>query len=530
MFLKKIFKKKKIVETVDLCKEEDFDFDLINYYFRNKNRSDTFQIINNQFIADVDFYDLFMFLDRTNSKPGQQYLFDKLLTINSKIDFEEQEQIIDYFQKNKKAKEKAQALLSKLNKRESYYISNLFLDKYTSRPKWFWVIRMLSILGILALVIALIFQKVFVFPLLAVYIINTIFHFWNKRNIMAYMDSIPLLLLICRIANELIKLNFTSGSNNILSSVKSINELKRRIFFFKFERKADSEIEAVILFVTEIVKILFLIEPLIVFNVLKELDRKRNDIQTLFEYIGNIDSALSVAAVRMEMPYCKPTIVNDKTSLEFTEIYHPLIVDCIANSLKITNKSILLTGSNMSGKTTFIRTVGINVLLAQTINTCFAKSFNLPQMRVFSAIRISDDLLNDKSYYFEEVSIIKNLIDESDSSVTNLFLLDEIFKGTNTIERLSAGKAVLSYLVKSDNNVVFVSTHDMEFTELLSDTYDLYHFTELIQNDDIYFDYKLKSGAIYTTNAIRILEINKYPKKIIEEAQKTSRLLRDKLS
>jgi len=174
-----MFQKKKIVEKVDLCKDEDFDFNLINYYFRNRNHSDAFQIIDNQFIEDVDFYDLFMFIDRTSSKIGQQYLFAKLLTINTKSDFEEQEQIIDYFQESGTAKKKAQALLSKLNKRESYYISNLFLDEYTSRPKWFWVIQMLSISGLLSLILAFLFRKVFIFLLLAVYIINTIFHFWN---------------------------------------------------------------------------------------------------------------------------------------------------------------------------------------------------------------------------------------------------------------------------------------------------------------------------------------------------------------
>jgi len=94
---------------------------------------------------------------------------------------------------------------------------------------------------------------------------------------------------------------------------------------------------------------------------------------------------------------CKPILSNTTKTLEFTDIYHPLISDCAPNSLKIAGKSILLTGSNMSGKTTFIRTVAVNVLLAQTIITCFAKEFKLCPMRLFSAIRISDDLLNDKS-------------------------------------------------------------------------------------------------------------------------------------
>ena len=124
----------------------------------------------------------------------------------------------------------------------------------------------------------------------------------------------------------------------------------------------------------------------------------------------------------------------------------------------------------MSGKTTFIRTIAINTLLAQTINTTFATSFNLSQMRIFSAIRISDDLLNDKSYYMEEVETIKNMIDECRSKQRNIFILDEIFKGTNTTERIAAGKAVLSYL-SADDNIVFVSTHDIELASLLADSY-----------------------------------------------------------
>jgi hypothetical protein len=228
---KKDIQKKTVVEKITSCKNEDFDFNLINYYFKNRNRSDTLQIINDQFIDDVDLYDIFTFIDRTNSKIGQQYLFDKLLTIKTKIDFEKQEQTVDYFQKNSKIKEKTQILLSKLNKRESYYISILFLDKYIAPPRWFWGIRMLSMLSILSLVLTLVFKNVFVFLFLLIYVFNTILHFWNKKNITVYMDSIPQLHLICRIANELLKLNFTSNGNHILNSVKSLNELKRRIFF-----------------------------------------------------------------------------------------------------------------------------------------------------------------------------------------------------------------------------------------------------------------------------------------------------------
>jgi DNA mismatch repair ATPase MutS len=113
------------------------------------------------------------------------------------------------------------------------------------------------------------------------------------------------------------------------------------------------------------------------------------------------------------------------------------------------------------------------------------------------------------------------MIEESSSPVQSLFLLDELFKGTNTIERIAAGKAVLSYLSRG-NHLVFVSTHDLELTDLLETGFDLYHFTELVEHGSIAFDYKLRPGNLTTRNAIRILELNAYPAEIIREARDLS--------
>jgi DNA mismatch repair ATPase MutS len=159
-----------------------------------------------------------------------------------------------------------------------------------------------------------------------------------------------------------------------------------------------------------------------------------------------------------------------------------------------------------------------------TINTCFADIFEIQKQRIYSAIRISDDLLNSKSYYFEEVLTIKEMIDHSNENVPSLFLLDEIFKGTNTIERISAGKAVLSSLAKN-NSTTFVSTHDIELAELLNDEYELFHFSEIVDNSTVAFDYKLKNGKLKNRNAIRILQLNDYPKEIIDEAMKIAKEL-----
>ena len=528
MFFKNLFRKKnpKPIHAWNERKNEDFHFELIEHYFKNKNNSTAFQTITDQLMDDVDFYDLFSFIDRTSSKIGQQYLYNKLLVIDAQLNFDEQETLIDYFVGNEEKRIKAQGLLSRLNKRESFYISHLFLDDYIPKPKWFWVIPLLSGISLLCLILTLIFHKAVILLILC-YIANMIIHYWNKRNIFVYMDSIPQLPLLSKIADEFMKWNVHPPDQAVRTARESIHRLKNHSVFFKFENRTKSDVEALIFVVWEIVKTMFLIEPLFVFDLLKKLDKKRDDIQTLFEYVGKFDTAISVATLRREVPYfCKPAITDNIHSFEFTEIYHPLIPDCISNSLQTNGRSVLLTGSNMSGKTTFIRTIAINTLLAQTIHTCFAKDFRLTQMRLFSAIRITDDLLHSVSYYFEEVLTIKGLLDKSDSTSNNIFFLDEIFKGTNTIERIAAGKSVLSYLSHLNNNMVFVSTHDIELTDLLSEEYDLYHFTETIQNRQIHFDYVLKEGALSTTNAIRILELNDYPEEVIDEAYQISNSLR----
>jgi DNA mismatch repair ATPase MutS len=281
----------------------------------------------------------------------------------------------------------------------------------------------------------------------------------------------------------------------------------------------------------ELIKALFLIEPLVLYNVLKELDLRRAQIQQIYEFVGETDVAMSIEFLRADLPYsCFPTITSVERQTTATEVYHPLIFNFVSNSIDLKEKSALLTGSNMSGKTTFIRTMGINTLTAQTINTCFAKAFTTPILKIHSAIRISDDLLNDKSYYFEEVLTVKELIQESSSGFGNLFLLDELFKGTNTVERIASGKAVLTYLNKG-SNIAFVATHDLELAELLKDTFRLFHFTEVIREGNVVFDYKIKPGNLSNTNAIRILELNEYPLEVTEEATRLARqIYNDKMN
>lgn len=517
--------KEKLLESFGKIKDDSFDFEQIESYFRKRDNSIAFQTLSDKTCNDLDFQELFMFIDRTNSKVGQQFLYNKLRNIPGAEENDEKEKFINEFINNPEVRISVQNQLSRLNESEAYYIASLFQDELLQPPGWYFVVRLLSFTSALSLILSF-FNPGMFFVLLIVFIVNMVIHYWNKKNLYHYFSSIPQLLRLNGVARELFKNQTLKEINpDLAKSINIIDKIRNHLFFFNLEVKLQADIQAITWFIFEIFKTLFLMEPLLLFGALRQLDTKRKEIEDVFIFVGQIDSLLSIASLRKGLTtYCIPVVSEKQKTIIAKEVYHPLIKDCVHNSIRVDRKSILLTGSNMSGKTSFIRTIGVNVITGLTLNTCFAEHFSMPILRVYSAIRISDDLMNDKSYYFEEVLTIKEMIINSGNEKPNLFLLDELFKGTNTIERISAGKAVLSSLAKSDN-LVFVSTHDIELTDLLSDEYELFHFSENVNNNMVDFDYKLKEGKLKNRNAIRILQINDYPDYIIKEAIEISKEL-----
>ena len=522
--------KEKLLSEFGNLKTDSFDFENIESYFRKRDNSTAFQTLSDKTCNDLDFQELFMFFDRTNSKVGQQFLYNKLRNIPAdSTENIKNEILLDEFANNSDFRVSVQSQLSKLSDREVYYIATLFQDEILKPPKWYFIVPLLSFASVLSFIMAF-FNPVFFLVILGLSIINIVIHFWNKKNLFNYFSSIPQLSKLNGVAQELFKNdNLKEINPNLMKSASVINKVSNRMSFFNLEVEIQTDQRMFFWLVFELVKIVFLIEPLFLFGTLKRIDTKRKEIEDVFLFVGEIDAIISIASLRKGLNnFCTPKIIDGQKRLFAQEVYHPLIENCVKNNLKVNDKSILLTGSNMSGKTSFIRTIAINVITGLTINTCFAEHFSMPRVRVFSAIRISDDLMNDRSYYFEEVMTIKEMIDKSKGGNLNLFLLDEIFKGTNTVERISAGKAVLSSL-NEENNIVFVSTHDIELADLLKNEYDLYHFSEIVDHKTVDFDYTLKEGKLKNRNAIRILQINDYPESIIKEAIEISEEL-DKIT
>ena len=523
-FRKKRFKKLKVNLLKNWGKQKEneyFNFHIIKQYFENnQHKAKSYHRISERTSIDLDIDELFKFIDRTSSKIGQQYLYFKIRTIETVEKLKQFTLLSKLFLKNEKLRLNIQLILSKLNSNNSYDLEKLINEKPVEKPKYLRLIYASSFISILLVILTFI-NPIFALFLLPIFCINIIFHYKNKENVTYYISAVNQLSKALKVGKELSAFSEIKQHFSDFSFLKKISSIKTKTEFIGFENHLVNEYALPFWLIIELIKIQFMIEYIIFYNFVNAITKEKENIDKLFQFIGEIDSAISVASIKSDnLEYCEPKFTSDKQIL-IKQISHPLINNCVVNDLTLSNKSLLLTGSNMSGKTTFIRTISINSILAQTLHICFAKEYSAPFLKIYSSIRITDNLLDDTSYYLKEVLTIKELVEASKEKNSCLFVLDEIFKGTNTIERVSGGKAILSFL-NQQNHIVLVSTHDIELTQLLKKgNYDLYHFSERIENEELYFDHKLKQGKLKTRNAIKILELYKYPNEIISDARKT---------
>ena len=233
-----------------------------------------------------------------------------------------------------------------------------------------------------------------------------------------------------------------------------------------------------------------------------------------FAAIGEFESLLAFSALpNVCNNTCLPVVSDSgKTGkrIEAKQLGHPLLSNEIRinNDLHFNDNIFIISGSNMSGKTTFMRTVGINLLLARAGSFVCAREMACSQFDIITSMRIADDLNEGVSTFYAELKKIKRIINKAGPRENVLFLIDEIFKGTNSVDRLAGADAVISKLANLDA-AGMISTHDLELCKLSQ-----YHariinhsFSEHYQNGEILFDYKLQTGQSKTTNAKFLMEM-----------------------
>ena len=233
--------------------------------------------------------------------------------------------------------------------------------------------------------------------------------------------------------------------------------------------------------------------------------------------IGDAEALAALAALAADNPgWATPELDPAASALHGRDVGHPLLppAACVGNDVQVgpPGSFLLVTGSNMSGKSTLLRAVGLNAVLARAGAVVCAQSFRLPPVRVVTCMSVKDSLARGESFFMAELRRLKQVVDaaESGDRARTLYLLDEILQGTNSAERRIAARAVVRRLLAS-GAVGAVTTHDLS----LADAEDLaarsvaVHFTESVRksDDELCFDYRLGPGVAQSTNALRLLEI-----------------------
>ncbi|MCB0705919.1 MAG: hypothetical protein KDC34_11440 [Saprospiraceae bacterium] len=244
--------------------------------------------------------------------------------------------------------------------------------------------------------------------------------------------------------------------------------------------------------------------------------RRQGSLDPWFDALAELEALQSIATLAYNQPHWTFPEIVDQSNLEAVQLGHPLLPDHIGvkNDFAMPTKGQikLLTGSNMAGKSTFLRTVGLNIVLAMSGSPVCAEKLRLPLLRVYSSMRTQDALHESTSSFFAELKRLKFIIEAVESplhvSHTPFFLLDEILKGTNSRDRHKGSRALIHQLLRA-NGAGLIATHDLELGDMedtSNGSIENLRMEVEIQDGELFFDYKLKKGITQSFNATHLMQ------------------------
>lgn len=470
---------------------------------------------------DLNMDEVFKRINYTYSAAGEEYLYYLLRTpMQEDAGVERMEKHIDYFMQNEEDRIAYQIFFAGIGKTGKYSIYDYldYLDLLGERNNGKHYLGNLAIIAALGLLFFSVQYGVLLLVVTLMYNITS--YFKDKNEIDPYITSFGYILRLVRNVEKMEKLParaFEKEMEELKSCRKKMGNFKTGSYIvMSSSRMSASGNPLEILF--DYLRMAFHLD-LIKFNsMLSEVRKNKEDIDRMLTITGYMEAMASIGAFRTSLEkYCIPEF-DKRRGLKAENLYHPLLEKPVKNSI-LTERGVLITGSNASGKSTFLKTVAVNAILAQTIHTCMADHYQAGLYRIMSSMALRDDLAGGDSYYIVEIKSLKrilNQIEENGNPV--LCFVDEVLRGTNTVERIAASTQILKSLA-CPSVLCFAATHDIELTHLLERYYNNYHFEEEIIDNDVVFRYHLLKGRATTRNAIRLLGVMGYDDVIIREAE-----------
>jgi MutS domain V len=465
---------------------------------------------------------VFAAIDRTESTVGQQLLYHRLRCAPVASDRDAFEALAVRMATDRAIRERAQVALAHLQDPWGYHLWRLAQPGSLETRRWHVLFPAITFSTVAVLMLSAMWPRLLlVVPIVTV--ANLLLRIATAQWVgAALVGSFRQVAPLVNAATTLASIDDEASASitaTLRSDVPTLRRLRRYARWVTRDRTtaAAGGFGAMLL---EYLNLLFLLDLTVLYFAARDIRASGTSLLRVIAAVGNVDAAISVASFRIGAAHwTRPRFLAAGSPATFTDVRHPLVDAAVPNSIRLgPPHGILVTGSNMSGKTTFLRTLGVTVVLAQTINTCFAAIYEAPVLHVRSCIGRADDLSHGKSYYQVEVEAVLALVQASRAREPHLFLFDELFRGTNAVERIAAAEAVLNELTANRTHIIVTATHDGELVDLLRHSYVPYHFTDSLGPRGLVFEYRLQPGPATTRNAITLLKIHGAPDSLVSRA------------
>lgn len=478
--------------------------------------------VDDQTWADLQGDRLYRAVDRTLTEPGGQALYRMLRRpLSNAADFERRRRILDALEEDAALRGELFLTLRGLERRAGMALAHLVHRETTVDHRRAALAGMLAIASVAALVgAAFLGVAGFLFLIMPVFVANTTLHVSTRKR---HPDTIPCmaqlstLIAVARRLGELDAPALGEQTSRLRELAQGLRTVERRSAILRTPSRTTGDIfEAVY----QYLRIYFLLDVTTFYWTAKSLRSRGDHLQELYALVGSVDALLSAASYRSAMERrCLPRLADGQESLSLEHLVHPLVADPVPNTVRIEAPGAIVTGSNMAGKSTFLRALGLNVLLAQSVCAAHADEYAGGFFAVMSSISTEDDLAAGKSFYYVEAERLLQLTRAAEGSrLPVLCIIDELLSGTNTLERVHASVSILEYLAKRRCRTV-IATHDLEVAHELDGAYPCYHFSERAGESGLEFDYLLRPGIVNKTNGIRLLTVLGFPDEIVETAR-----------
>ncbi|MBO4834833.1 MAG: hypothetical protein J5483_01860 [Lachnospiraceae bacterium] len=472
---------------------------------------------------DLDMDEVYQRLDICRSSVGSEVLKQTLteLVFDEEI-LQNRSDKADFLRKDPNTAKQITKVFSDLGKTKKVSFLDYIFRLKEIKPAGNAVHFLLILLLLLSIAAIFLKPAIGIVALVVIVALNIILYFRFKAPIEPYFNCVKYLVSMVTAGEKTAKIlnkeasPFSADAIRLTELVHTFSSVRRGSWLI-----TNSVSGSLVDVIMDYVRMLFHVDLIRFHSMHKFCSEHEEEIRELYEILGGIETAVCISRFRESLPYyCLPTFHDktQKTSFQAEEAYHPLVKDPVANSI-LTDRSVLLTGSNASGKSTFLKMIAVNQIFAQTIDTVLARKYDTTFYQVLSSMALKDNILGQESYFVVEIKSMKRIFDALSEEHPSMIFVDEVLRGTNTKERIAASTQILKKL-SHENALCFAATHDIELTKLLENDMENYHFTEHISEEtgDVLFDYQIRPGSAVSSNAILLLKAYGFPKDITDGA------------